>query len=824
MPKVTSENPNNTISNEKNSSSSTASSSATSSVSINEQPVRARSRSIKHALHAMDMRDKKHQEITLRNEWLINRSRFNLTEAEKKILKEFNGLLKATISDLFFAIKAISSGKVSAEVGIGHQIVSASLQFIPYAGGIVANGYQAAVAHKIRSDYQVFSQYLHTCKDMDLIVEEFAAIVTSYHQAEIVRSSNHVTFFESIKNFCTTSRVMPAIRQFVEKYISGKDDKVGALNTNYKEHWPELIADIVDNLLKKIGEIKFEDVQSYSIAVKLSSSITASSHAPLDFKPKSVRLADPNNVFVLARIALLAYDTERKITEVANLWGHSQDNQQEKAFYFIFKEDIQGFVLADHQKIIISFRGTATTANMFSDANFRFTTILVDGVSEKIRVHVGFKNAVDKIWPEIRNFVATFLTRFNKSSEMPEIWITGHSLGGAMATLAAFDCLYGGEESLNCNKVHLYTFGQPKVGNELFIEMLKRKVASYHRFVNYLDIVPNLPAGYTHGGELRWLDSRGVVCDAAAYERVKQQLDQYGKSVVRDNAINVLMHTDNHSMTAYAAKFGIHLPEAQMSCEYFKYICHEFSSSRGDVTVARSSNHIVTQDDDNDDNHDFGALPTLQSDLEKLGMLIADVNRVVDTVQEPARDVESSIAPLPQQNAPPANNSTSQRNSILANDSTSAPNVTPANGLNVNAPVGPGLAVSSDASQMQHQRETQPSIPVNNPNRFFTGGRRITGYEHTNEGMNRKQRAEYHFKKAFNVWTDPGGCQAHNVGKEPDASEIISRTLHGIILSPFFIAYMSVGSFVHVVRLVEYLQDEEASGAVVSSQLNVPHS
>ena len=75
-----------------------------------------------------------------------------------------------------------------------------------------------------------------------------------------------------------------------------------------------------------------------------------------------------------------------------------------------------------------------------------------------------------------------------KAAERP-LWITGHSLGGALALLAAWLFLR------RMIPVHqIYTFGGPMIGNELAVAAFDREFAGkIFRYVNVPDPVPKLP-------------------------------------------------------------------------------------------------------------------------------------------------------------------------------------------------------------------------------------------------------------------------------------------------------------------------------------------
>jgi len=84
-----------------------------------------------------------------------------------------------------------------------------------------------------------------------------------------------------------------------------------------------------------------------------------------------------------------------------------------------------------------------------------------------------------------------------------KLWVTGHSLGAALATLCA------GRYN---NVQGVYTFGSPRVGNDGFKEKLD---ANIYRVVNNDDIVARVPppGTYVHVGELKFIDSDGIIQD-----------------------------------------------------------------------------------------------------------------------------------------------------------------------------------------------------------------------------------------------------------------------------------------------------------------------
>ncbi len=93
-------------------------------------------------------------------------------------------------------------------------------------------------------------------------------------------------------------------------------------------------------------------------------------------------------------------------------------------------------------------------------------------------VHCGFHAALEQIWAAA---LQPCLTRLKAANPARTIWLTGHSLGGALATLAA---------ARLADVTGLYTFGSPLVGDRQFAERCPDRA---YRVVNNNDIVPHVP-------------------------------------------------------------------------------------------------------------------------------------------------------------------------------------------------------------------------------------------------------------------------------------------------------------------------------------------
>jgi len=197
------------------------------------------------------------------------------------------------------------------------------------------------------------------------------------------------------------------------------------------------------------------------------------------------------NALLLAQASGLAYDLPDIIEKDARSKWSMKD------FSFIQKDDSECFIGANTDVILLVFRGTEQNSLKDWITDFQFRKKLGPW---KLGVHRGFKEAVDLVWDEVYQRIV----RLTKIANRP-LFIAGHSLGGALATLATANFL---EENFPVKA--LYTFGQPRVGGKLFVNKFNKSFKYTYRFVNNEDIVtrvPFKPFNYDHIGCLRYFDS-----------------------------------------------------------------------------------------------------------------------------------------------------------------------------------------------------------------------------------------------------------------------------------------------------------------------------
>lgn len=206
----------------------------------------------------------------------------------------------------------------------------------------------------------------------------------------------------------------------------------------------------------------------------------------------------------LAKASDLAYKDEATIDEQARAWGFDTVRHHQTRFTPPFPlQDTQAYTMAGENMIVTAFRGTepAQIRDWLTDAS----TPPWPGPARTGYVHYGFAEALESIHPDVAKALSDLRTGDQT------VWFTGHSLGGALAMLAAAR-LDLEDPRLAADGV--YTFGQPRTCDRLLAAAYDKGLKGRtFRFVHGNDIVPELPPepAFTHVAALRHIDSAGRV-------------------------------------------------------------------------------------------------------------------------------------------------------------------------------------------------------------------------------------------------------------------------------------------------------------------------
>jgi predicted lipase len=164
--------------------------------------------------------------------------------------------------------------------------------------------------------------------------------------------------------------------------------------------------------------------------------------------------------------------------------------------------DTECAILSEGTTAIIVFRGSESSEDWETDLNTtleraqfeqRVVRELILEPQEKTYpyagsrssgalMHRGFVTAYFAVRDQIHDYV--------KNNAVSSVVATGHSLGGALATLCAVDIQYNFSDKVT---VEAYTYGAPKVGNGGFRDSYNQRVPNSYRVVHGMDLVPALP-------------------------------------------------------------------------------------------------------------------------------------------------------------------------------------------------------------------------------------------------------------------------------------------------------------------------------------------
>jgi hypothetical protein len=110
-----------------------------------------------------------------------------------------------------------------------------------------------------------------------------------------------------------------------------------------------------------------------------------------------------------------------------------------------------------------------------------------------------------------------------------EVWISGHSLGAAMAPLVVKRLKVDEADIYEKVRFPIYTFGQPRVGNDMYSDWAKDEFKKgWFRVVHHDDPIPHLPPpklGFSHMSTEIWYAEKGTgkgfyeVCDGSGEDK-----------------------------------------------------------------------------------------------------------------------------------------------------------------------------------------------------------------------------------------------------------------------------------------------------------------
>ncbi|OMO98417.1 Lipase, class 3 [Corchorus olitorius] len=216
---------------------------------------------------------------------------------------------------------------------------------------------------------------------------------------------------------------------------------------------------------------------------------------------------------------------------------------------------LQAFVgvAKDLNATVIAFRGTQehSIQNWVEDLFWKQLDLNYPGMPDAM-VHHGFYTAYHNT--TIRHGILNAVKKAKEFYGDLDIMVTGHSMGGAMASFCALDLTVNHE----ANNVQVMTFGQPRIGNAVFASYYSQYVPNTFRVTNDHDIVPHLPPYYTyfpkktyhHFPTEVWLYSVGL---GSLVYKVEKVCDDSGEDPTCSRSVT------GNSITDHLNYFGVDL-------------------------------------------------------------------------------------------------------------------------------------------------------------------------------------------------------------------------------------------------------------------------
>lgn len=176
--------------------------------------------------------------------------------------------------------------------------------------------------------------------------------------------------------------------------------------------------------------------------------------------------------------------------------------------------DTQAVVCSNDTTVWVAFR---PSENSKSDAtigflkaffdwvltNFNIAKIRIPGENSAVKAHRGFWNAAAVAYPTLKRMVNDHRKGGKK------LWITGFSLGGALAAITGYRLV---KDGIPVDGV--VSFGAPRTGNSKFCKRLNQTLPLYHRWIYDRDLVTMIPPflfGFRHAGKANVIKENGRI-------------------------------------------------------------------------------------------------------------------------------------------------------------------------------------------------------------------------------------------------------------------------------------------------------------------------
>eukprot|EP00904_Undaria_pinnatifida_P008926 jgi/Undpi1/5163/HiC_scaffold_19.g08514.m1 len=251
----------------------------------------------------------------------------------------------------------------------------------------------------------------------------------------------------------------------------------------------------------------------------------------------------PQNAYFFARLSKMAYRASHEVQGL--LVGNStsaglgfdrfhwfEAGEEANREYFDSVEDTEAFVAANDRMMVVVFRGTMEMVDWAT--NLKITRRSCPSQWKLPgpggNMHEGFDDGVDTVW-ESSGMHSAIKSLYYEYGKNRKLYVAGHSLGGALATVAAARLALGD----NMDIAGIYTIGSPRIFDEVSAKHFDSKINhgvalkdKYFRSRNNNDIVPRVPASpFIHVGTEIYLDRLGTISATGVVDRLLGRMSAY---------------------------------------------------------------------------------------------------------------------------------------------------------------------------------------------------------------------------------------------------------------------------------------------------------
>jgi hypothetical protein len=200
----------------------------------------------------------------------------------------------------------------------------------------------------------------------------------------------------------------------------------------------------------------------------------------------------------------------------ANCNGYAAGSS-ETVYFSDSNTNTAGYLTVNNDKklIVLGYRGTVDIVNWLYNLDISMVGANLPYPYNEAGFHNGFNDMTNALLP------ATTTALKNAVAKYPnhKVVFTGHSLGGAIASLTAYKLAQRGV--ISWNKINVLTYGQPRIGDPDFAAYLNTKPWTSTRVTSYADLVAISPGrflGYGHNQYNMHINEDGYTVKCSIYE------------------------------------------------------------------------------------------------------------------------------------------------------------------------------------------------------------------------------------------------------------------------------------------------------------------